>query len=164
MSYQFQGQHSNEEVLLVTHQHPFVLVREFWKVAIVLSVVVAWWQLFGLSGVFITLWLLGLGVVGVVLWMAYYKWQRTVFLLTNQRVVLLEQRGMVSREMIECSLNSIQQVSHGVSGVLRTMLGYGTVSIQTGGSMQPILIREMPEPYDLQQAIQAAISGEVIQG
>jgi uncharacterized membrane protein YdbT with pleckstrin-like domain len=162
MSYQFQGQHSNEEVLLVTHKHPFTLVHQVGFVGIIACIVVAWWQLFGLSGFFVGIWLVSLGLSALVIWVAYYKWQRTIFLLTNQRIVLLEQRGMVNREMIECNLTSVQQVSHSVKGILGTLVGYGTVSIQTGGSMQPILVSGMPDPYILQQAIQAASQGEVI--
>jgi hypothetical protein len=103
-------------------------------------------------------------ILGILLlYIAWYSWNRTLLLVTNQRLVFLEQRGLFQRELVECGLESIQQVSHHVHGILHTVMGYGNIAVYTGGSQQPITIFHMPDPYGIQQAILAAKSGTPLQ-
>lgn len=160
MSYQFHGQRSNEDVLLVAHYHPLVLLHRvilavaFWLFPLFLSAFIS-------RGGFFALVFFACIVVGaLLLWEEYYCWQRTLFLLTNERIVFLEQEGLFHRELVECDLKSIQQVSHKIKGVLHTLAGFGQISIQTGGAQQPIVIHHMPDPYEIQQEILRAKVGE----
>ncbi len=163
MSYQFQGQRPSEDVLVVCRQHPFVLLhRILWSVAAFLIPFAAWVFL-SVGTVFAVLIILGILLGSFMLYVAWYSWSHTMLLVTNERLVFLEQRGIFQRELVECGLESIQQVSHHVHGILHTVLGYGNISIYTGGSQQPILIAHMPDPYGLQQAILASKSGEPVE-
>lgn len=161
MPFQFRGQRRNEEVLLVCRQHPFVLLHPLLVSALLILIP------FGVNIFFATGWVLSVSVAlcftlgaahGLLSW---YAWQNSLLLLTTERVVYLEQKGLLHREFIECGLENIQQVSHEVKGLLHTMLGYGSISIQSGGSQQPLVMRNLPDPYELQQEIQRAAAGEV---
>jgi len=99
-------------------------------------------------------------VVIFYLYVGWYGWNRTLLLITNERVVFLEQRGLFQREMVECNMANIQQVSHHVDGLMHTICGFGNVILSSGGSAQPILIKDMPDPYAVQQEIQRASVGE----
>ena len=96
--------------------------------------------------------------------LAWYGWNNTLFLLTNQRVVWLHQKKLLNREFSECSLGSIQQVSHELKGLLHTVMGYGNIQIHTGGSQKPFELPNLPDPYELQQEIQRAANGETAGG
>ena len=160
MQYQFRGQHRNEEVLVVCRQHPFVLLHPFllatgvFLLPLLVDVFLATGPVLSVSIVLCLV--LGL-VIGALAW---HSWTNTVFLLTNERVVIVEQKGPLRRELAEIGLANIHQVSHEVKGLWGTMMGYGTISLYSGGAQQPLLVPHMPDPYELQQEIQAAVAGE----
>lgn len=161
MPYQFRGQHRNEEVLAICRRHPFVLLRPM-LAAVLVVLVPLLVDVFVPTGVVLAVAVLACLVVGISVGLVgWYSWNNSLFLLTNERVVLLVQKGLLAREFIEVGLANIQQVSHGVKGLWATLMGYGTLTLSSGGSQQPLLIRDMPDPYELQQEIQAAVAGEV---
>jgi hypothetical protein len=160
MSYLFQGQRSNEEVILFTKQHPLVLVHPFliaagfWLIPFVLNVFLV------LNGplAFVVPVCLLLGAAKG--YLAWNSWYNSVFLLTNERIVLLQQKSLVHREFAECGLHTIQQVSHEVRGLLHTLFGFGAIAVYTGGSQAPFTIPNVPDPYEVQQEILRVASGE----
>jgi len=163
MPYQFRGQHRNEEVLLLSRQHPFVLLRPFLIAGFILLIplIVDIFVSFGpvLSTTIVICLLVGL-IYGFLTWVS---WNNSLLLLTTERVVQLKQHSIFNREFVECDLPNIQQVSHEVKGVMPTLWGYGTISVATGSSAEPILIKDMPDPYDIQQEIQRAVAGEAVE-
>jgi len=161
MPFQFRGQHRNEEVLLVCRQHPFVLLHPM-LVSTALFLVPFVIDIFFSTGLVLSVSIVVFFIAALVHgFLAWYAWQNSMFLLTTERVVYLEQRHLLHREFIECGLANIQQVSHEVKGLLHTLLGYGSISISSGGSQQPVVMRNLPDPYELQQEIQRAGAGEI---
>ena len=160
MPYQFQGQHKDEEVVLISHQHPFVLLRPA-----IIAVVFLWIPFLAYillpagQPLFIIIFVCLLLALSQLL-RGWHVWYNSLMLLTNERLVLVEQRRMFHREFVECTLVSIQQVSHTVDGMLATLFGYGTISVYTAGSHEPFCIRNIPQPYELQQEIQRVSVGE----
>lgn len=160
MSFQFQGQRPSEEVLLVTHQHPFVLLHPALGAVIWLLIPVGLFAFFGPS------WLVSIAVcLGVLMatWKvahAWYGWSKSLFLVTTERVVFLKQTGFFERDLVETPLPGIQQVSHAVKGIMHTFFGYGHLTLSTSSSQQPIVIPSVPDPYALQQEIVQAQHGE----
>ena len=54
-------------------------------------------------------------------------------LLTDQRVIAVEQIGLFSQSVAEFELSRIQDVIVDVSGILSTMMNFGTIKISTAG-------------------------------
>jgi hypothetical protein len=160
MPYQFQGQRSNEEVLVICRQHPFSLLKRLIFAGLVLLfplLVDVFIPVGGvLAGSIVICLVLGLGL----LWHAWSLWWNTTFLLTTERIVLLEQFGMFNREFAEVPLGSIVQVSHDVKGILPTLLGFGSIRVAAGAARDALVLPNLPEPYGIQQEIQAAMAGE----
>lgn len=160
MPYLFHGQRSDEEVILLSRQHPFVLFHPFLISSVILLIpFVA--NIFLVFGSLLS-WILIVTIVAALAHaiLAWYSWYNSIFLLTNQRVVVLEQRHVMHREFTECGLKSIQQVSHEVRGLYHTLWGYGNITIYTGGSPEPFRIPNIPNPYDIQQEILRVATGE----
>jgi len=156
MSYRFQGQQPNEDVVLFTRQHPFVLLHPFLWVALIMLLPLVVYIFTGSNTV---LGLVLLGCLILACWrgiLAWYSWNNSIFLITTHRVVLLEQRGLLHREFSESGLSTIQQVSHEIKGLLHTVFGYGGIVIYTGNSQAPFSIPNIPDPYEIQQEIQRA--------
>jgi hypothetical protein len=163
MPYQFRGQHRDEEVILICRQHPFVLLKSL-LVAVVIFLIPFIVGIFMMVGDILAVTIIfallgGIGVIG----MAIYGWWNTLFLLTTERAVLLEQHNPVSRKFSEANLGSVLQVSHEIRGVAATLCGFGSVTLYTGGVQRPFVAPNLPEPYEIQQEIQAIVAGEKVE-
>ncbi len=64
-------------------------------------------------------------------WINYYY---DIVFITNQRLLNVDQRGLLSRETSELSLRQIQNVSADVDGFLQTAFNYGKLVVETAGA------------------------------
>ena len=91
------------------------------------------------------------------LWIAFFVkladyWLDT-WVITNERIIDVEQKGLFKREVSEFKLDKIQDVSVDVSGVIQTLFGYGNVQIQTAGSDRIFLFKTVPNPQEIKNKI-----------
>lgn len=105
--------------------------------------------------------LFGLGAVGVVMFVAavligivvagraFLLWDADVLILTTHRLVDVDQKGLFSRNVTEAQLTSIQDVSWGKKGIWQTLLGMGSIMIQTAGASSNIEAVQVPRPQQL---------------
>jgi len=154
MPQQFNGQRSNESVILTTRLHPCVLLKPFLQTAFIF-LIPALLYVFLDTGPILS-WTIAVCLILGLLraFLAWHAWWNSLVILTDQRVLFLEQRSIVNREFSECSLVSISQVSHQIKGVFNTLFGFGSIEITTGGSPRPFTLPNMPSPYELQNEIQ----------
>lgn len=75
--------------------------------------------------------LLLLWIVFMVFWTDYYL---DVWLVTNHRVIDIEQKGLFSRSVSSFRFDQIQDVTAEVPGVLATLIDFGTVKIRTASN------------------------------
>ena len=160
MPYRFHGQRANEEVVLFTRQHPFVLLHPFLISALLLLFPFFIYLFTDANSVLFYAFVAGVAAAALHGWLAWYSWSNTVLMVTNERIVLLRQRSMFHREFSECDLANIQQLSHEVKGIIHTMLGYGDIAVYTGGAQMAFLIPKVPDPYEIQQEILRIRAGE----
>lgn len=77
----------------------------------------------------------GLGVgllLGLILIFPYWiAWYYSVFIVTNQRFIQITQKGLFHRSIVDLSLAHIQSLNYEVNGIQETLLGYGTILMQT---------------------------------
>lgn len=62
---------------------------------------------------------------------AWMSWYFSVFIVTNQRFIQITQRGFFNRSVVDMGLSQIQMVNYEVRGLQETLLGYGTIMMQT---------------------------------
>ncbi|MEY2641276.1 MAG: hypothetical protein RL150_669 [Candidatus Parcubacteria bacterium] len=101
-----------------------------------------------------TFWVLALIVVMAYLWTDYYL---DVWVVTNQRVIDIEQRGLFSREVATMQLSKIQDIATDVRGFIATMIGFGDVRIQTAGNEREFVIRGVAYPDKVRAQVEAAL-------
>ena len=75
------------------------------------------------------------------------------WIVTNERVINIEQKGLFSRIASELPLDAVQDVTSDVQGVIRTMLDYGDVVIQTAGQMKQFHFKEISKPEKIKEQI-----------
>ncbi len=69
-----------------------------------------------------------------------------VWIVTNDRIIDMEQFGLFSRTISELDLFQIQDVTTEIHGFLATMFNYGDVTIKTASSNVGIVFRKVPNP------------------
>jgi uncharacterized membrane protein YdbT with pleckstrin-like domain len=81
------------------------------------------------------MYLTGLWVFGFGVWLDFYL---DKMLLTNQRVIEIEQRGLFSREISSLNLESIQDVTIESHGIIQTFFKLGDIHVQTSGAQRQV--------------------------
>lgn len=94
-----------------------------------------------------TLCILALGLYGFV---NYYL---DVHIITNKRIVDIEQNGFFRRQISELHLHQVQDVESKVNGFLETVFHYGDVIIQTAGERENFVFEDIPHPYSIAKNI-----------
>ena len=74
--------------------------------------------------------------------------------ITNRRIVSIDQRGFFSRFLSSFRLERLQDMNIEVTGIIPTLLNFGTIEAQTaGGSNEEFKTDYMPDPRGLKALI-----------
>lgn len=99
-------------------------------------------------------WLLALWVGGYFVWLDYHL---DVWIVTNERLIDVEQKGIFRREISSLRFERIQDITAEVDGVLATMLKFGDIKVQTAGDTSEFVITNINRP----QAVVDTINDEL---
>jgi len=97
-------------------------------------------------------WLLFVWITFFVVWTDYYL---DILILTNKKVIDVEQKGLFSREVSTFRLDRVQDITVEVHGIIPTLLGFGKIQIQTAGEDQEFIVNGIPKPYKTKDKILA---------
>lgn len=76
-----------------------------------------------------------------------------IFIITEKRIIDIDQTGIFSRTVSELRLNRIQDVTAQVKGFWQSMFDYGDVYIQTAGEIERFHFENIPHPNHLAKEI-----------
>jgi hypothetical protein len=147
----FADQFEDEEVLFVFRKHPIVMRKGLiiGMLALLLGTIPA---LFNPS---YAVYFIGLGVgtvVGILLFLpSWITWHFSIFIVTDKRLIQITQKGFFHRSVIDMGLNQIQMVNYQVAGLQETLLGFGTIMMQT--FVGDLVIHEIPHPGKIQKKL-----------
>lgn len=85
-----------------------------------------------------------------IIWTNYYL---DVLIVTDRRIVDVDQKGFFSREVATLSLDKVQDITVTISGILATFLNFGTIKIQSAGESEEFVIGNMPNPDKIKSVI-----------
>jgi len=154
----FAGQQDGEKVLVVERKYPIVLRRPLLYGLVIILISLLPWAFatyYDFSWAGYTLWWLSAWLL-VLLWYwirAWVGWYYTVYVLTNQRILIVTQKGFFSREVNDLTLNNIQNVNYKVEGFQAALFGFGTVTIETLSGGKPIKLRYIHGPAEFAQSV-----------
>ncbi len=135
----FEDQFDDEEVEMVFRKHPIVMRKGFiigmllWLVGPVIMLVLTFIHpetppsipLFFAS-------LFGSIILGIIaLIPSWIGWHFSVYIVTDQRFIQITQKGFFTRSVVDIALNQIQMINYEVVGLQETLLGFGTIRVQT---------------------------------
>lgn len=148
---EFADQFEDEEVLFVFRKHPIVMRRGLILalLAVLLGSLVVFWKpdygafAMGIGG--------GLLVGALLMFPSWVTWYFSVFIVTDRRLIQVTQKGFFHKSVIDMGLNQIQMVNYQVAGLQETLLGFGTIMMQT--FVGDLVIHEIPHPAKIQKKL-----------
>lgn len=165
----FPDQFDNEEVLYVFRKHP-----------IVMRTGLIWGSLGLLVGPLYTLiltrvhasnppsmtffylsFVASILLSGLLFFPGWMSWYYSVFIVTDQRFIQITQKGFFHRSVVDMALNQIQMVNYEISGLQETLLGYGTIMVQT--FVGDMVIHYIHHPQHIQKRLLEILRKEGVQ-
>jgi hypothetical protein len=154
----FEDQFDDEEVIYVFRKHPIV-TRKGLVIAmlgILLPVLVVGIMTYVRpAAVSMTLFFGSIAaglLLGVLLYFpSWIAWYYSVFIVTDQRFIQITQKGLFHRSVVDIGLNQIQMVNYEISGLQETLLGYGTIMMQT--YLGDLVIHDVHHPAKIQKKL-----------
>lgn len=148
----FEGQRLDEDVIKKWHQHPWVMAKS--GIIIVAIMFVSCLPLILPGGFMGYKLVMAGGIISFIIALVrIYIWRTTVYILSNQRVIGIDQNNLIVKEVHEVPLENIQNLTFVKKGVGAMVFDYGTLKIQTGGSRVAMKITNVENPLRAQQAI-----------
>lgn len=90
----------------------------------------------------------------VVMWTNYYM---DVLVVTNRRIIDMEQFVLFSREEVTIPLDRVEDVTIEIKGLLPTLLKFGKVQIQTAGAKREAVMFGIKNPEEVKNAIDSVL-------
>ena len=155
----FADQFDDEEVLFVFRKHPVVmrkgliLAMAMWLVGPFYTLTLTYLRPNNFPSInFFFLSLIGSIVLGSIVFMPWYiSWYFSVFIVTDQRLIQITQKGMFNRSVVDMGLSQIQMVNYEIAGLQETLLGFGTITMQT--FVGDLVIHNIHHPEKIQKKI-----------
>jgi hypothetical protein len=162
-NYCFKEQHAGEQVIRIIRRHWFnILIQFFVVIVATLAIFGSWMFILFLYPEILknigsqtisfieTTALLFVWFYAFLIWINYYF---DVWIITNERIVNIEQKGLFLREASDLEFSKIQDVTTEVIGLIPTVLNYGDVYVQTAGEVERFKFRQVPDPYGIKSLI-----------
>lgn len=154
----FPEQQPGEQIILFLRRHWFVFFIDVLRVvglAVIPIVIFHFWtatfqpELAADSLGYIGLVLSG-SLYYIFLWVLLYDYwldfDLDFFVVTDKRVVDVEQSGLFNRTVAAENINRVQDVTSEVKGFFPTMLRYGNVYVQTAGAKHRFVFKQVSHP------------------
>ena len=156
----FEDQLDDEEVLFVFRKHPIVMR---WglilaMIGILLGMVPALikpelsYFYGGLAG--------GIILGCLLFFPSWIGWYYSVYIVTDQRLIQKTQKGLFNSSVVDLSLDQIQMINYKISGFQETILGFGTIVVQT--YMGELIIHNVHHPARTQRKLLSILKEEGI--
>jgi len=152
----FDGQRPDEQLLFVFRRHIIAMRKGFYMLLIpfvVSAIPPLIWQ--------DNLMLFLLPIAGLALGLLLFSyhfmmWYFTVYIVTNQRLRQVTQKGFFGKDVVELRLSKIQNISYNIPGFTGEILHFGTIVIQT--FVGDLVIKKVEHPDKIYNKLQDAVT------
>jgi uncharacterized membrane protein YdbT with pleckstrin-like domain len=153
---QFEGQRDGEELLFVFRRHIIAMRKGFYSLLIPMALsalpFLIWQDNLNLLWVFIG----GFGLGLVLFTYHFIIWFYTYYIVTNERIRQITQRGFFGKDVVELRLSRIQNISYNIPGFFGEVFKFGTIVIQT--FVGDLIIRNVENPDEIYNKLQDAVA------
>lgn len=156
--YRLPGKLPGENIIKIIRKDVFILVKKV-MFFLLLAVLPALLFNFAVSNVYpnmmmdktiYAIMILAISFYYLFVWLFFFfsfiDYYLDVWIITNERVIDIQQKGFFSRVISEQRLYRIQDVTSEIHGAIATIFRYGDVHVQTAGTQQRFYFHEVPNP------------------
>lgn len=93
-------------------------------------------------------------------WGAFTRYFLNAWVLTNHRIVNIEQKRYFHREVSSLFLSRVQDITTEVRGVLPSLLGIGDIKVQTAAEDVEFVMHGIPRPEQMRDLILRYVSAK----
>lgn len=152
----FDGQRGDEQLLFIFRRHIIAMRKGFYLLLIPL-VITAIPPLIWQSNLELFLLPLGGLVLGLILFFYHFiLWYFTIYIVTDQRIRQVTQKGFFGKDVIELHLSKIQNISYNIPGFTGEVFQFGTIVIQT--FVGDLVIHQVEHPDKTYNRLQDAVN------
>lgn len=152
----FDGQRDGEKLLFVFRRHMLAMRKGFYLLAIPL-IITAIPPLIWSSNLELFLLPLFGFLFGLILFSYHFiLWYFTIYIVTDQRIRQVTQRGFFGKDVIELKLSKVQNISYNIPGFSGEVFDFGTIVIQT--FVGDLVINKVEHPDKIYNKLQDAVN------
>lgn len=148
----FKGQKPAEEIIVAQRRHIWILAQPLFKIFLATAFMAVIFYFFQAS------WVTGYSLMFYFLFLAayggyhYLVWRHDWYILTNLRLLDLNQKSFFQRRMRYIDLDNIRDASYESRG-LGAIFGFGRLIIHLKNSREKIVFELVQSPEDFQEEI-----------
>ncbi len=157
-------QKSYEKIVFVLHRHAITFIPIIFLFLILLAVpIIVYFLIESLyPSLLETAPLFQLGILlGSIYYLSIYlffyvqfiDFYLDIWIVTNDRIVDIEQHNLFHRTITELDLFRIQDVTTEVHGIFPTLFNYGNVTVKTASSNTNIIFKNVPHPNHIREQL-----------
>lgn len=152
----FDGQRDGEQLLFVFRRHILAMRKGFYALVIPL-VITAIPPLIWQSNLELFLLPVGGFLLGLLLFSYHFiLWYFTIYIVTDQRIRQVTQRGLFGKDVVELRLSKVQNISYNIPGFMGEIFQFGTIVIQT--FVGDLVIHKVEHPDKIYNKLQDAVN------
>ena len=146
----FETQEAHEKIILLLRQHWFTQLK--WLVTAIIMIFVP----LALTRIPLLDFLSDKGqLMALIIWYLliiafiyeqFISWYFHVFIVTDERVIDVNFYNLLYKEVSEAKIDNIEDVTYRQGGVIRALLNFGDVNMQTAGEKREFAIEDVPLP------------------
>lgn len=138
-----------------------MVIRRHWIIFVFLGLYF-FFALILTCSIFLSFWFTSLTMISMILfWMMfsiflYISWlnnELDLFVVTNNRIIGVEQISFLNRTISEANLWQVQEVNSKTKGILANLLNFWTLGVQTAGSTQTMRMEFAPDCMSKQRKV-----------
>lgn len=155
----FEGQRDGEELLFMFRRHIIAMRKGFYLLLVpfaISAIPPLIWQ----SNLWLFLIPLGGLAIGLLLFSYHFlMWYYTYFIVTDQRIRQVTQRGLFGTDVVELRLSKVQNISYNIKGFTGEIFNFGTIIIQT--FVGDLVINNVEKPSVIYNKLQDVLNSVI---
>lgn len=153
-----------ERIILLLRRHPFIILVKIIAWGFIALLPIIFYLIMGSllvelfpTETFYPMIVLFVSIYYLYIWLfafhSFVDYYLDAWIVTNERIVNIEQKGLFARTVSEQRLYRIQDVTSELKGFFSTLLNFGTVYIQTAAEKERFIFKQIPAPYNVARKI-----------
>ena len=155
----FEGQRPNEKLLFVFRRHIIAMRKGFYMLVIPLVITAIPPLIWQYNLELFLLPVAGFGLGLILFSYQFILWYFTIYIVTDQRIRQVTQRGFFGKDVIELRLSKVQNISYNIPGFSGEIFKFGTIVIQT--FVGDLVINNVEHPDEIYNKLQDAVNNVV---